>query len=1262
MKKKFFISALAIILCVFVFSSIINIEAVTESTSMTEEKASSEIGDQLSDSDSAETVDSTQTTDRLYYSDLFYGYDSSYLYDESILKLHIKDTSIILQEIYNDYADSDKFMWTNIKSSLAAATNIKEWVSLVASVNGETEYNYEKALDKANQKFVEELMGRNISSDLFGSGAEIVTRYKKLVDVFNKFEQNFDVYQMTEYEIYYEFFAILKDERVFAYIGSVNVTKIEEVVLSDVSGYTKFLSNTGNALKAAQVLSIGLMLEDARLEIIDEVIANSPTDSTIYDGMSRLNSQLKNGFVSYFCSQYIEEGLLKKFGETIVEKIIKSSSSATFAWYEVVTAGVDLASMIIFDVVFDIPSVDDMTVQRVLTAYSSDLYDLTKVKISAFDKQFNSNDISKLEYVFDAYVAATNAALKASQKLELDSNKDDLFVVTTVWEDFCYSQYIRNVIEGIEQEAVIDRKIKSFEKWNNPGGIFRAASDEIEDDSVYLFNGVLNANVNYTKTTTIKSEGNISPVIKGNVIISSSSETTVTVPSDEEIIIDGDLTVQSYARDIWGETHTYLKNEGTLKCLGNVEFVRYTPEYYSSAYGYYIDSDSSRLIIDKNLTKIYYYGTPAGTIEFAGTEQQEVYLPKAYNVEVTNPNGIKYLCSLNMYGKYNLNGNPLDLNGFYTYMCGNDSELDGSDFQEVRIIGDHILDYNIKGNVTIYGELSSITVKVTIPEGSNVTIDGNLKVSMIIKGIAGYRKVHLINKGTLTCTNDLTFIGDNNDDNFGYYESTMESRLIVKGDINAWTGTFVSTPAGTIELSGTEQQTVTYLKTHNLTVNNPNGIKYLSTVYLYGHYALNGNPLDSNGFYTYMYPGATFDDISEYGKVSVQGNVILSSNINADVDVGTFTLTIPEGRAYCISGNVTINKSSSRNGSIVINNKSDLTIDGNVTINGSLNILEEASLTVGGNISINEAARLSNRGGLNIKGNFKSYEYNCCIVGGNAAIVFSGKEAQEVSNLWATVIILENQSDAGVVFTNAVKSSVLFEHNGNNFTLCNNGSGSSFVDYDGDGIKDNLDLQPMVYNENQDELSDSEHLHLVESKDPCTEDIYCIVCYAQISSAGHALSDAATCTRDQVCLVCGEILVPALGHHYSIVVTEPTCTEQGYTTYTCGICGDVVVDSYIDAHGHTEGDWVTLENGDRELRCTVCETLLDFEQNVPVIDYDVNGDGKFNMFDYINVKNICLKGSADEALVSRADINGDGRLNMFDYITVKSEYFRQSAS
>ena len=53
---------------------------------------------------------------------------------------------------------------------------------------------------------------------------------------------------------------------------------------------------------------------------------------------------------------------------------------------------------------------------------------------------------------------------------------------------------------------------------------------------------------------------------------------------------------------------------------------------------------------------------------------------------------------------------------------------------------------------------------------------------------------------------------------------------------------------------------------------------------------------------------------------------------------------------------------------------------------------------------------------------------------------------------------------------------------------------------------------------------------------------------------------------------------PSHTHSYTPTVTAPTCTEQGYTTYTCD-CGDSYVDDYVDATGEH-----SYENG----VCTGC--------------------------------------------------------------------------
>ncbi|MBE6143484.1 MAG: starch-binding protein, partial [Erysipelotrichaceae bacterium] len=62
-------------------------------------------------------------------------------------------------------------------------------------------------------------------------------------------------------------------------------------------------------------------------------------------------------------------------------------------------------------------------------------------------------------------------------------------------------------------------------------------------------------------------------------------------------------------------------------------------------------------------------------------------------------------------------------------------------------------------------------------------------------------------------------------------------------------------------------------------------------------------------------------------------------------------------------------------------------------------------------------------------------------------------------------------------------------------------------------------------------------------------------------------------------------------HNYSSVVTDPTCTEKGYTTHTCSVCGDSYVDNYVDAlkHDWDEGEITTYpsctETGVRTYTC-----------------------------------------------------------------------------
>ena len=104
-------------------------------------------------------------------------------------------------------------------------------------------------------------------------------------------------------------------------------------------------------------------------------------------------------------------------------------------------------------------------------------------------------------------------------------------------------------------------------------------------------------------------------------------------------------------------------------------------------------------------------------------------------------------------------------------------------------------------------------------------------------------------------------------------------------------------------------------------------------------------------------------------------------------------------------------------------------------------------------------------------------------------------------------------------------------------------------------------------------------------------------------TSGHSYETvvtAPTCTEDGIttstCTVCGDVLtgtIPAIGHSYEIVTNAPTCVADGSTTSTCTVCGDVLTGT-IPATGHqfATGVWVTqptcLAEGQKSYTCNNC--------------------------------------------------------------------------
>lgn len=128
-------------------------------------------------------------------------------------------------------------------------------------------------------------------------------------------------------------------------------------------------------------------------------------------------------------------------------------------------------------------------------------------------------------------------------------------------------------------------------------------------------------------------------------------------------------------------------------------------------------------------------------------------------------------------------------------------------------------------------------------------------------------------------------------------------------------------------------------------------------------------------------------------------------------------------------------------------------------------------------------------------------------------------------------------------------------------------------------------------------------------------------------------------------------------HEWIDMVIDSTCTEGGYTDHICESCDVSYVSDEKEALGHVEGEWLTLDDGSKELRCEVCNELLDSEA-APLVRGDVNGDGNVNMFDYTVVKaHYFGKNELAGELMERADLTGDSKIDMFDYMVLKTLVF-----
>ena len=127
-----------------------------------------------------------------------------------------------------------------------------------------------------------------------------------------------------------------------------------------------------------------------------------------------------------------------------------------------------------------------------------------------------------------------------------------------------------------------------------------------------------------------------------------------------------------------------------------------------------------------------------------------------------------------------------------------------------------------------------------------------------------------------------------------------------------------------------------------------------------------------------------------------------------------------------------------------------------------------------------------------------------------------------------------------------------------------------------------------------------------------------------------------TCTEDGIgytifyCSACGQeasritFTYFALGHDYVATVTDPTCVDEGYTTYVCSRCDDTYVDDYVDATGHSYS-WTLVSKKPTKM-CSSCDDVL---VTIPFTDLtDTSYSSYYERIAYLSCYNSFINGTS----------------------------------
>lgn len=265
-------------------------------------------------------------------------------------------------------------------------------------------------------------------------------------------------------------------------------------IYTSVSEATELLGTVTDVVDFIEAWTLSIVIQETQMEIIDDIMNNIPKECTLYKGLSRLQNQLKGGFLTYFGDTYIKDKIYSKIMGKAADVIKGAVFGSVAAVPAAVVTLVKLGNKLMFDVIFKVDYYDYLAA-GFANEYADDMVTCVKNKAAVFEKQFTSQDLKDYKTLFDALICTKKAAFESCKSIaKFNDTFTDTYVDTSLknlFPDDPYQDFIDTTKEYIGafspenrdqlQNAPYDIVIPQGEEY-----ALRRLADDLLENSFYI--------------------------------------------------------------------------------------------------------------------------------------------------------------------------------------------------------------------------------------------------------------------------------------------------------------------------------------------------------------------------------------------------------------------------------------------------------------------------------------------------------------------------------------------------------------------------------------------------------------------------------------------------------------------------------------------------------------------------------------------------------------------------------------------------------